>query len=367
MGQAQGLPLRFRHGTPLIFMKPRTDIAANLALVGASLVWGSTFVIAKDVLETWPPLTYLALRFVIAALVLALLFQRELRRTLPSEWRAGMVLGVLIGVGFALQAAGQVSTSPSKSAFIGGLFVPMVPFVVWLLWRERPSRENVMGVVCASFGGVLMVWPRPSANASGTEGSGALNSGDALTLAATLLFALHVALTSHYARRVATHRLSVCQIAVAAGVFVLLWLASRAAAPLLGLNEAGGGLSAFVAREAYAPPWNTRVAAQILYLALVATVGTFLVGTWGQARVGATHAVVIFSLEPVFATLFAVALRGRSEWLTPLQTGGAVLVFAGVMVSQLRSRAALSQADAAGAPTIAADDLSEDIPISNPL
>ncbi len=185
-----------------------------------------------------------------------------------------------------------------RVAFIGGLFVPMVPFVVWLLWRERPSRENVMGVVCASLGGALMVWPRPSATASGADSS-RLNSGDALTLAATLLFALHVALTSHYARRIATHRLSVCQIAVAAGVFVLLWLACRAAAPLLGLNEASGGLSAFVASEAGTPPWNARVAAQILYLALVATVGTFLVGTWGQARVGATHAVVIFRLEPV--------------------------------------------------------------------
>jgi drug/metabolite transporter (DMT)-like permease len=85
-----------------------------------------------------------------------------------------------------------------------------------------------------------------------------------------------------------------------------------------------------------APTWDAGVGLQIAYLTLVATVATFLLWTWGQARMPATHAAVIFSLEPVFATAFAVLLRGSAEWTGPRATLGALLVFAGVIVSELR-------------------------------
>ncbi|HEX8353219.1 MAG TPA: DMT family transporter, partial [Pyrinomonadaceae bacterium] len=74
---------------------------------------------------------------------------------------------------------------------------------------------------------------------------------------------------------------------------------------------------------------------QLVYLSVVATVATFLLWTWGQARMSATHAAVIFSLEPVFATGFAVLLRGSAEWAGDRATAGASLILAGVIVSEL--------------------------------
>ncbi len=71
-------------------------------------------------------------------------------------------------------------------------------------------------------------------------------------------------------------------------------------------------------------------------MVLVGTVGTFLLWTWGQARMSASHAAVIFALEPVFATAFAVWLRGTAEWTGARATVGAALVVAGVVVSELR-------------------------------
>jgi drug/metabolite transporter (DMT)-like permease len=75
---------------------------------------------------------------------------------------------------------------------------------------------------------------------------------------------------------------------------------------------------------------------QLVYLATVATVGSFLCWTWGQARTSATHAAVIFSLEPVFATAFAVAVIGAGEWMGGRGFIGAALVFAGIIISETR-------------------------------
>jgi drug/metabolite transporter (DMT)-like permease len=95
-------------------------------------------------------------------------------------------------------------------------------------------------------------------------------------------------------------------------------------------------LPEFVTRESVELLWNARAAWQLVYLALVATVATFLLWTWGQARTSATHAAIIFSLEPVFATAFAVAVNGEGEWMGRRGTLGAVLILTGVIVSEMR-------------------------------
>jgi drug/metabolite transporter (DMT)-like permease len=89
-------------------------------------------------------------------------------------------------------------------------------------------------------------------------------------------------------------------------------------------------------REAEPLVWSAGVAAQLVYLSVVATVGVFILWTWGQARMSATHAAVIFSLEPVFATGFAILLRGSAEWTGGRATVGACLILIGVIVSELR-------------------------------
>jgi drug/metabolite transporter (DMT)-like permease len=288
-----------------------------------TLIWGSTFIMAVDILARWPPVAYLAFRFALAALVLCLLFGRAAWRERRGAWRAGVVLGLLVGGGFALQAAGQVYTTASKSAFVTGLTTPLVPFVAYALLRVRPNVENMIGVTLASVGGALILLP---------QGAGAVNQGDLLTLAATALFAAHITLMSRYARRYELRRLTVWQITTAALVFLIVWAGARLGA----LVTSAAALPAFLAREAAPLAWGGRVGWQLVYLALVGTLGAFLLWTWGQARMSATHAAIIFSLEPVFATAFAVAVRGAGEWMGGRGYLGAALVFAGIIVSELR-------------------------------
>ena len=304
-------------------MRLKKDLASDAVLILTTVIWGSTFVIAKDVLEQWPPVAYITVRFTLAAVLLFALFPRQVFLAGLREWRVGATLGVLIGGGFALQAIGQVYTTPSKSAFITGLTTPLVPFFAFFILRVRPNLENMIGVILASAGGLLIVAP---------HGEGGINAGDIFTLCATSLFATHIVLLSVYAREYDHRQLTVLQIAAAAVLFITLWVVLRGATVLI----AGNPLPDFVTRESLNHVWTTRLALQLVYLASIATVVTFLLWTWGQARASATHAAIIFSLEPVFATLFAVAVRGRSEWMDARGNFGAALIIAGVLVSELR-------------------------------
>jgi drug/metabolite transporter (DMT)-like permease len=304
-------------------MRLKTNLAADGAILLTTLIWGSTFAVARGMLDHWPPLSYLAVRMPLAALVFAALFPRQVFGATRAAWRAGATLGVLIGFAFVLQTTGLLYTTPAKSAFVSGLTTPLIPVVAYLLYRARPSRENLAGVVLASIGGALILAP---------TGEAGINRGDLITLSTTFLFAAHVSLMSVYSRRFDVRQLSALQITVAAALIFVSWLAVRAYVA----QAVPGSVPAGLAREAEPLVWDAGLAAQLVYLALVATVGVFMLWTWGQARMSATHAAVIFSLEPVFATGFAVLLRGSAEWTGGRATVGAVLILAGVLVSELR-------------------------------
>jgi drug/metabolite transporter (DMT)-like permease len=303
-------------------MKFKTNLAPDGAILLTTLIWGTTFAVARGVLDSWPPLTYLAVRMPLAAVVFVLLFPRQVFGASRAAWRAGGTLGVLMGLGFIGQTVGLLYTSPAKSAFITGITTPLVPVVAYVLWRTRPSRENLLGIVLASIGSALILAP---------AGAASFNAGDLITLSTTLLFACHINLMGAYARRIDVRQLSALQITVAAGVLFAAWLVVRAAALWWGAEA----LPPWMVRETFPLVWSAGVGLQVVYLTLVATVASFLLWTWGQARMPATHAAVIFSLEPVFATAFAVLLRGSAEWTGPRATVGALLVLAGVIVSEL--------------------------------
>ncbi|MGI9106728.1 MAG: DMT family transporter [Pyrinomonadaceae bacterium] len=305
-------------------MRLKSNLAADGALMLTALIWGSTFFMAKDILTSWPPMAYIFFRLVAAALILIVLFPRQLARARGAQWRAGATLGLLIGIGFGLQAAGQVYTTASKSAFVTGLTTPLVPFVAYLILRAKPGAENLIGVALASLGGLLILAPQ------GTDAS--INFGDLLTLSATGLFALHLTLMSVYAKRYDVRQLTVLQIATTACLFVVGWGGLQVWGNFFGVDT----LPAAFARETAPLVWSVRVGWQLAYLATVGTVGVFLLWTWGQARTSATHAAIIFSLEPVFATLFAVAVIGAGEWMGGRGWLGAALIFAGIIISEIR-------------------------------
>lgn len=289
-------------------------LLADLVLVFVTLIWGSTFVANQLVAkEAAPPLLFLLLRFAIAAGVLVL-FARGRPRT-PGLLRDSVAVGGLTAIGIGFQLAGQVYTTASKAAFITGLSVPLTAPVALLVTRKRPSPENLAGLAVATAGFVVMAWPR--------ELSG-LNVGDLLVLVTALAYAYVVVRLSESSGRHDVRWFATGQTACAAAVALLLRLSVQ---PFLDRPEA------FFVAEARSPGIDTRFLGLLLWMSLAATVVTFLLMTWAQARMSATHAAVIYALEPVFAALLAALFLG--ERLSGRELWGGALVLLGIVVSEI--------------------------------
>ncbi len=292
----------------------REALRADAVLVGVTVIWGSTFVANRLVVTgEMPPLLFLLLRFTLAGVVLFLLARGRPRT--PGLWADSLAVGGLTAVGIAFQLAGQVYTTASKAAFITGLSVPLTAPVAYLVTRRRPSSENLAGLAIATAGFGVMAWPR--------EVSG-INSGDLLVLVTALAYAYVVVRLSESSGRHDVRRFAAGQIAFAAATTLLLRLAVQ---PFLGRPE-----SVFRA-EARPLVIDPKLVGLLLWMALAATVVTFLLMTWAQARMSATHAAVIYALEPVFAALLAAPILG--ERLSGRELWGGGLVLAGILVSEL--------------------------------
>ncbi|HEY6066095.1 MAG TPA: DMT family transporter [Thermoanaerobaculia bacterium] len=285
-------------------------LRADLALVLVTLVWGSSFVVVKNIVRDAPPIAFVFFRFLLAALVcLALAWSRP--RT-PGFLRDGAIIGALLAGGMILQVLGQVETSASNAAFLTGLSVVLVPFAAFARTRSLPSLENAVGITLAAVGFVLLTLPR---------GGGPINRGDVLVFLCAIVFAFFIVEIAIRAGRHDASWLTVVQlavVAVAAGVTSAIFRAAGSAVELRPIV------------------WEGTFLRGVLYLATIGTVGTFLTQTWAQRHMSATHAAIIFALEPVWAALLAAWLLG--ERLGPAGVWGGVLVLAGIVVSEMRLR-----------------------------
>jgi drug/metabolite transporter (DMT)-like permease len=283
-------------------------------LISATIVWGSSFIVVKRVVEDSPPLAFLFWRFLLAALVaFALTAGRGVTRALLRD---GAAAGLLLAAGMALQVIGQTETTASKAAFLTGLSVVLTPFAAYLRTRRLPSLENGAGITLASVGFFLLTFPR---------GGGPLNRGDLFMAACGVAFAFYIV---ELGERTTGHdplRLTGVQMAVVAGCAGLLSVLLRAAA--------ASGLHAAQA-ESRPIAWQGTFLWGVLYLGTIGSVGCFLAQTWAQRHMSATHAAIIFALEPVVAALLAAHYLG--ERLGGRGIVGGLLVLAGIVVSELR-------------------------------
>jgi drug/metabolite transporter (DMT)-like permease len=273
----------------------------TLGLLLASALWGGTFVVIKEGLSDSSPLLFVALRFWLATAASLALFPRlrDVRRVLAR----GAALGVVLAGGYATQTLGLVSTTPSRSAFITGLNVSLVPLWALAILGQRPGWGSVAGLSLAIPGLWLLAAP----------GSLGFGPGEAWTTACAALFALHVVLLARWARAGETAALLVAQLAVTA-------LLCTAAAGALEIPR-------------FDP--TPRLALALLSTSVLATAGALWLQLRFQPRVDASRAAMIYATEPVFAALFALAWGEKiaaSTWL------GGGLIALGAVVSEWDAR-----------------------------
>ncbi len=279
---------------------------AELALVAVAFIWGATFVVVKQALADVSTFLFLGMRFTLAAVLLALALSGRLGRARAEEWRGGLLCSGLLFLGYALQTTGLRLTTASKSAFITGLYIVLVPLLGSLVQRVVPRPWELGGAALATAGTALLT-------AGGAGGMDLrLNAGDMLTAACAVAFAAHLLAVERYSRRMDYERLSLYQVAGVAG---LSWLAAGTV-------------------ETPRVEWSQALLFALLATALLATALSFLLYTWAQRHTSATKAALIFALEPVFAGVLAWAVSGE-EWGAG-SLGGAALILAGIVLAELK-------------------------------
>jgi drug/metabolite transporter (DMT)-like permease len=280
-------------------------LRAELGLIAVTIIWGTTFVLVKSALADISTFVFLALRFALAAAALALIYRRALKRDrIRNALGPGVAAGTLLFTAYAFQTLGLELTTPSKSAFLTGLAIPLVPLASSLVYKNRPRFVEAAGILIASLGMVLMTLP--------SSLRFEMSRGDILSFLCAVTFALHIVIIGHYSPLIGFESLAVLQIAVAA-----LW---------------GSMLFGFAERMRF--HFSVGVAAAVLVTGLLATALAFTTQAWAQQYTSATRAAVIFALEPVVAWFTSWALTG--ETMANRGKVGAGMILAGILLVEFR-------------------------------
>lgn len=277
------------------------QIKADLALLGVTIGWGASFILTKNALASLATFNFLAIRFILAFVVSAIIFYKNLKNIDKNTLIYGTFIGFILFAGYAIQTIGLNYTTASKSAFITGFSVVLVPIFSALLLKAFPERAAIMGAVLALIGlGLLTL-----------DGNLALNIGDLLTVIAALGFAMHIITVGKYTVKVDSIALAVIQI----GVVGLLSLITS------------------LIIEVPIIPVGTGVWVNIFILSLICTSGAFIVQNAAQKYTTPTHTALIYTGEPVFAAIFAYFMSG--EILKPRGLFGAFLILMGMLVAEI--------------------------------
>lgn len=283
-------------------------LKAHILLVLMTFIWGSTFVLIKAALASISPLLFNAIRMTLAAIIVAILYRKQLGRLTPQAALAGVIVGVFLFLGYELQTTGLQRTTPSKSAFLTGVSTVLVPLFLILFWRARTHLWRALGITCAFIGLFLMTVP---AGREAMADFAKINAGDLLSLGCAVAFAFQIIFLGRATRHFPFEQIAVLQLSVAA-VFMLM------AAPVM---------------EHPRLQLTPTVVWAILITGVLCTAVAFTVQAWAQQFTPASHAALIFTLEPVFAWLTSLVYLG--ERLGGRAGAGALLIVAGVLLSEV--------------------------------
>jgi drug/metabolite transporter (DMT)-like permease len=270
----------------------RTTFLAAAALLALAACWGSTFFLIKDLLDRVPTLDFLAVRFTFASLALLLVAPRALGRLSPAVRRHAVVLGLLYGVAQILQTAGLAHTPASISGFVTGLYVVCTPLLAAAILRTRIPPITWAAVLLATVGLAVLALRGFS-----------IGYGELITLASAVLYALHIVGLGAWSTAQDAVGMTILQIMVIAVVCTLA-----------------------TAHDGIVLPDRTSDWVSVVYMAVVVGALGLLGQTWAQAHLPPTRSAIIMSMEPVFASFFAVWLGGEDLTTRLLLGGNMVLV-----------------------------------------
>ena len=294
----------------------RTKYLGESALLIVTLFWGATFVIVKESLGDISSMLFIAFRFTIAGILFTpFIIKKHIKFTLSAVISGGL-LGLLLFGGFATQTVGLKYTLATKSGFITGSSVVMIPIFQTIIEKRLPTKGAILGTAFVLVG-ILFLSSGGNSIFTFLETLGNnFNFGDFLTLICAVFFALYVVYLDIISKKYDFWLLIFMQIAVTG-------ILSFVAAFLFGISNI----------EPLKVNFSNNLIFGLLYTSIFATLITTALQTKYQQLISPTKAGIIFSFEPLFAALFAFFVI--SEKISTLGLFGGLLIFVGLLTSEL--------------------------------
>ena len=278
---------------------------AELILLLVTFSWGLSFPLIKVSLNSISPFFFLSIRFFITVLLFFIIFRRSLDLSVFYNWSKGIILGLFLFSGFAFQTIGLKYTTASKSAFITGTALIMIPFIQYFVLRSKPKPENIIGGILVMAGLYILseayfIVP---------------NFGDLLTLICALSFAIHIVLLNKYSTGDNFYYLSFGMFLTMSVLSILFTFISE----ILINNEL------FIKPDPY-------LIFSLIYTSIVSTLISIILITKYQQETTPLRAGIIYNMESIFTVFFAFILLG--EILNFNQIIGAFIMITGLMISE---------------------------------
>ncbi len=280
------------------------QLVAKLALLLATLIWGSSFIIMKDALDDITTYYLLAIRFTGAFVLLGIVFWKKWKHINKEVIIAGLIMGTALIAAYAFQTFGLMDTTPGKNAFLTAGYCILVPFLFWGVAGTRPDKFNVIAAVLCIVGIGLVA----------LDDNLSVGRGDLLTLVCGVFYALHIVVSAKFTRTMDVMLLTIGQFFFAA---MWSWVLAFLFEPPLIVSE-----------------MSTEIWLVLGYLCVFATAGALGLQTFGLKYTSPSAGALILSLESVFGVIFSIMV-GAEEVTARLLIGFAVIFFA-IVVSETK-------------------------------
>ncbi|MCX6772974.1 MAG: DMT family transporter [Candidatus Micrarchaeota archaeon] len=268
-------------------------------LLLATIIWGSTFVIVKDNLQTFQAFAQMTMRFGLATLALGAYFLAARVKLKSQDLKRGCLLGIFLFIGYAAQTVGLYTTTATNSAFITGLLVIIVPLLSAFMFGKAPERK-IWLAVCLALIGLYML----------TGAGGAPTIGDAITLICALAFSFHILYTGKWAATTNPMVLLFAQFAVTT-ILSLPFVFALGEIP-----------------TSY--PQDALIS--IIFLALAASIFAQWAQIKAQAKIDVSRISLILLFEPISAAILGFLLL--NETLTLARAAGAGIMLSAMFIAE---------------------------------
>lgn len=278
-------------------------LKAEMTLLGVVILWGYTFPVIKNVLEAIPPFTFLTYRFFLAFFIIFLIFRNRLREIRIDTVQKGFMAGFWLFLGYFGQTVGTQFTTATKTAFITGISVVLVPIFSFFLIKEKIKINSLIGVILAMAGLFMM-------NSNGSFYS--VNVGDLLVFLGSIGFALYIIAVHIYTKEHDHVQLVFIQLV---SVFLMSFI-----------------MTVLFEKESFHFSYSSSVYWAIIITGVFATSFALYLQNRFQRFTDPTKIAIIFSTEPVFGAIFSHLILKETIGLFGII--GGITIFIGMIIAQ---------------------------------